>query len=384
MSRVLRPQHPSAGQASAEYVALLLVAALALAGVAAVAVPGVGDRLVRTVRTGICIVGGDVCRTADARAAGLPACLTRERSSRQETTVDIALVRLGGSGEWQLALRSDGSAVVTRLAEAAGGGTAGAGVTFSPAGIKLGVSGAVTAGYRGGRAWRFPDVRSAAAFLALAARDGAVADGRAPDVTWQGLGSSARGEAGVALGPLLRAGVDGGIDAAIGLRTEGRLRTVSLRASADALRAFVALQGFPPAPAAARTAVIEVSWEGGVLHDLAIRSAWAAGGRSEEIIGRLDLHAPRHRALVEALLRPRLPAAGDLRALGAAIVRDGTVERQTYAVTRNARGFSAAGRLVVAVGVSHTRIQGARRLTDAVSWVAGGPAQRRFDRLGLP
>ena len=59
---MLPPRHPAAGQASAEYVALLLVATLVLAGTAAVAVPGVGERLVRTVRTGICIVGGDVCR----------------------------------------------------------------------------------------------------------------------------------------------------------------------------------------------------------------------------------------------------------------------------------------------------------------------------------
>jgi hypothetical protein len=120
------------------------------------------------------------------------------------------------------------------------------------------------------------------------------------------------------------------------------------------------------------------------LHDLALRSSWSAGGRSEEFTGRLDLSSPRHRALAEALLRPRLPAARDLRALSTAIARDGTVERQSYASTRDARSFSAAGRLVVAIGVSHLRVDGTRRLTDAVSWVRGGPAQRRFDCLGLP
>jgi hypothetical protein len=381
---VIRSRHPVAGQASAEYVAVLLVVALVFGAIATVAVPGVGDRVVRTVRTGICIVGGDVCRTVDARAAGLPPCLTRERSSRQETTVDIALVRLGGNGEWQLALRSDGSAMVTRLAEVAAGGTAGAGVTFSPAGVKLGVSGAVTAGYRGGKAWRFPNAQAAAAFLAAAAHDGAVADRRPPDVTWHALGSDAHAEVTAALGPLMRAGVDGGADAALGLRMEGARKTLALRASAESLRAFLALEGFPPAPAAARSAVIEVSWEGGALHDLALRSSWSAGGRSEEIAGRLDLSSPRHRALAEALLRPRLPAASDLRALSTAIARDGTVERQSYASTRDARSFSAAGRLIVAIGVSHLRVDGTRRLTDAVTWVRGGPAQRRFDCLGLP
>ena len=113
------------GQAAAEYIAILLVAGALLAGAAAVAaaVPGVGDRVVAAVRTGICIVGGDLCRTADAAAAGLPPCLTRERGDRQDTTVDIAVVRVGGHGEWQLALRSDGSAVVTRLEENEVGGT---------------------------------------------------------------------------------------------------------------------------------------------------------------------------------------------------------------------------------------------------------------------
>ena len=112
---------------------MLLVAGALLAGAATVAaVPALGERVVRTVRTGLCIVGGDVCRRADAAAAGLEPCLTAERSWRQETTIDLAVVRLGGDGEWQLALQSDGTAVVTRLEESAVGGTVGIGLGFSP------------------------------------------------------------------------------------------------------------------------------------------------------------------------------------------------------------------------------------------------------------
>ena len=88
--------------------------------------------------------------------------------------------------------------------------------------------------------------------------------------------------------------------------------------------------------------------------------------------------------MAEAILRPRVPATADLRALARAIARDGTVERQTFAIERDARGFSAAGRLGVALGGSHTRIDSVRRLADAVTWIRGGPAQRRFDCLGLP
>ena len=163
----------SRGQAGAEYIAILLVVGAVLAGAAAVAaaVSGVGDRVVGTIRTGICIVGGDLCRTADAAAAGLPPCLTRERGDRQDTDIDIAIVRLGGHGEWQLALRSDGSAVVTRLEENEAGGSAGVGVSFSPAGLDASASVTLTAGYRSGRAWRFDSAAEARAFLDGARRD---------------------------------------------------------------------------------------------------------------------------------------------------------------------------------------------------------------------
>ncbi|HZH25316.1 MAG TPA: hypothetical protein VEY49_10450, partial [Solirubrobacteraceae bacterium] len=84
------------GQATSEYVAILLVVAAALAGAStlALAVAGVGDRVVATLRTGICIVGGDVCRSADAAAAGLEPCVTDRRSRRQDTTLDVAVLRL--------------------------------------------------------------------------------------------------------------------------------------------------------------------------------------------------------------------------------------------------------------------------------------------------
>jgi hypothetical protein len=103
------------GQASTEYVAILLVVAALLAVGAVAVLPGVGERVVETVRTGVCIVGGDVCRSSDAAAAGLEPCVTRARTAREETTLDIAVVRLGEHGEWQLAVQSDGQALVTRL-----------------------------------------------------------------------------------------------------------------------------------------------------------------------------------------------------------------------------------------------------------------------------
>jgi hypothetical protein len=144
-----------AGQAAAEYTALLLVVAVLLA-VGTVAVQGVGERVVDALRAGLCIVGGDVCRSSDAAAAGLEPCVTSARSEREDTTLDIALVRFGEQGQWQLALRSDGQALVTRIAGSQLGGTVGVGVSFSPAGVEAQAGAALVAHFNGGHAWRFP------------------------------------------------------------------------------------------------------------------------------------------------------------------------------------------------------------------------------------
>ena len=105
------------GQASTEYVAILLVVGVLLAvSAVAVAVPGVGERSRRRSDRPVHRRRRRVPHS-DAVAAGLAPCVTSERSKRQDTTVDLAVVRLGGHGEWQIALRSDGQAIVTRLEE---------------------------------------------------------------------------------------------------------------------------------------------------------------------------------------------------------------------------------------------------------------------------
>jgi hypothetical protein len=379
------PRSRTAGQASAEYVAVLLVVACVLAGGAAVAVavPGVGKRLVATVRTGICIVGGDVCRSADAAAAGLDPCLTSERSKRQDTTLDLAVVQLGGHGEWQIALQSDGRAVVTRLEQNEIGATVGVGLTFSPAQIDAEASASAVAAYHGGRAWRFPDARSAGAFVERAMRDASVREARAPDVRWHALGGHADGEAGVTIFDLARAGVDVSGDAVIGLRSEGPRRTLTLDVGIDDPHFTVDLPGFPGAPGARRSWVADVTWEAGAARELALRTAVADGGRVDEYTALLDLRDPGNRAAAERLLRAGAPATDDLGALTDRIRSHGVVERDGYVLSERRRGFSAAGKLGIALGIEHQRVSSERRLVDAVAWVRGGPPQRRFDCLGV-
>jgi hypothetical protein len=377
----------AAGQASTEYVAILLVVVSVLAaGAAAVAaVPGVGERVAATVRTGICIVGGDLCRTADAAAAGLPPCVTSERSTRQDTTIDIAVVRIDGHGEWLLALQSDGGAVVTRLEKNDVGGTVGVGVTFSPARINASASATALIGYQGGRAWRFAGASTARAFLERARRDGAVQDAHPPDTRWDALAGSGSASAGVAVADLASAGVTVSADAAIGLRRDGERRTLALSLGARDPRFTFSLPGYSAPPAAgSHSLVAEVTWEAGAVREFALRAAATRDGRVEEHIGRLDLRDPESRTIAERVLRSPgggTPAA--LRALMRRISTHGVLERRGYAITEDRRGFSVAGRLGVALGLSHERVTAERRLVDAVAWVRGGPPQRRFDCLGV-
>jgi len=372
----------AAGQAAAEYVSLLLIVATVLA-LGAVALPGVGERVLASVRTALCIVGGDVCRSSDAAAGGLEPCVTSERSTRQETTVDLAVVRLGGHGEWQLALRSDGQAVVTRLDEGELGGTLGVGVSFSPAGLALDATATLLAGYRGGRAWRFPDARSAGGFLDAAMRDASVHEGRSPDVRWQAIGGRAGGEADVALADVARAGLTVAAASMIGLRSEGARRTLTLELGIDDPHVALDLPGFPAGPGGRRSWVADLSWEAGALRELALRAATGDARLLEEHTARLDLRDSGNRAVAERLLRPGSLAPAALRDLAERMRTDGVIERDGYSVMERRRGFAIAGKLGVALGLAHQRISSERRLIDAVAWIQGGPPQRRFDCLGV-
>ena len=373
------------GQAASEYVAILLVVVAALTGAAtlAVAVPDVGERVVTTVRTGLCIVGGDVCRSSDAVAAGLKPCVTSQRSRRQDTTVDIAVVRLGGHGEWQLALRSDGQAVVTRLEENELGGTVGVGLTFSPAGVDAAASASLVAGYRGGRAWRFPDARSAGAFLAAATRGASARAARAPNVRWHAINGQADGEASVAIADLARAGISTGASNAIGLRSEGARRTLTLDLRLDDPLLSGILHGLAPSAGTQRSWVADISWEGGKARELALRAATGRAGRQEEYSARLDLRDAGNRAVAERLLQPSASTPADLAALAERMRTHGVIEHAAYSVSEERRGFTVAGKLGLALGLAHHRITAERRLVDAIASIRGGPLQRRFDCTGV-
>src|SRR4051794_41310286 len=90
IERAVPPPRPIAGQASAEYVALLAVVCAVVAGAAAVgSAPPLAAQVARQVKHGICLVAGGICTPSEARAAGLGPCLVAGRTDRE---------RLGGGG----------------------------------------------------------------------------------------------------------------------------------------------------------------------------------------------------------------------------------------------------------------------------------------------
>ena len=198
---------------------------------------------------------------------------------------------------------------------------------------------------------------------------------------WHGIGAGAEGRAAVAVADLASAGLDVGAAGAIGLRTEGARRTLAVDVGRRDLRLFGDLPGFPAAAGAVRAAVAEVTWSGGRLEELVLRTARSGGDRREEFAARLPLTDPAARAAAAEVLRP----GGDgMAALAAQIARAGVLEHASYAVLERRRGISVAGRLGVALGFAHERVSGERRLVGATTIVRGGPPQRRLDCLGGP
>ena len=162
-----------------EYTAVLgLVAAVLAAAGTTGGLDGVGRAVASGLRTGVCLVAGDVCRASDAEAVGLSPCTVLERSRGSAGTVVLASMRLGGGGKWTVASRSDGSVLVTEAEDRVVGASAGLGVEASPLGLEVGLEGRYELVLGSGRTWELPDAEAARRFFA------APAESRPPP-TWR-------------------------------------------------------------------------------------------------------------------------------------------------------------------------------------------------------
>jgi hypothetical protein len=385
--------HPAAGQASLEYVGLLALVAAAFAVAApAAGLAGVPAAVASVVRTGICIVGGDVCRDADAVAAGLAPCTVSDRRRGGGIAVTLVSLRVGGDHQWLVAQRSDGSVVVTQTDRDDIGASGGLGYELGP--LKAGLAGELGLRVARGVGWEFPDAAGARRFLEAAHYGLSAATRRWPATWrsgeaglavagWAGLGVVATGEDGTAL-ESAAAGIEVSAEAALGARIERDRTTIYLRAETEGPRTTGLLEGVLAAGASGPV-VAEYTRDRSGPRELAFRVS-AAGAHPDEVVetvARLDLRIHSNRVVAQRLLRRRAPwppaAAGDLRAAVRHAVRAGTVERSVYAIDDGSRSLELAARRGAEIGVEGGYSKVDRRLLEASARTAGSPERARED-----
>jgi hypothetical protein len=198
----------ASGQSSLEYLAVVLLAAVALAaGGALAASPGIAHAVVAQLARGICVVRGGDCERDRAP------CVTATRTRTTDKRVRIAFLTLGGGRTLIRERRSDGTELVTDVERLAGGAEAGVGAEagIGAHGLAAIVTGTVEGRLGHGRAWLLPSSAAADRLIARlealtpAARARLHATGRGPapapppDVVYteHGLGSAAEAALGV-------------------------------------------------------------------------------------------------------------------------------------------------------------------------------------------
>ena len=370
---------------------MLVATAFAVAAPAA-GLAGVPAEVAGVVRTGVCIVGGDICRASDAEAAGLGPCTVSDERRGGGAAITILSVKIGGDHQWLVARRSDGSVSVTKLATDDLGASGGLGYELGP--LKAGVEGEAGMKVASGVGWEFPDATTASQFLKAAHYGLSDAVARWPAAWrsgeaglalsgWAGLGVVLTGEDGRSLdGP--SAGIEVSTGSALGARIGRGSTTLYLRTESQGARASGVLDGLLDVGSIGPV-IAEYTRNRGGPRELAFRAT--APGRREreavETVARLDLRIRSNRDVAARLLRHRAPwppsAFADLRAAVAHAVRFGTVERSVYAVDDASRSVELAGRLGLELGVEAEYAKVDRRLVEASARTAGSQVRARED-----
>ena len=377
------PAPSASGQATLEYTGVLALVAAALAAAGALAGPGaIAEAVAATVRTGICIVGGDICRRADAAAAGLAPCVLAERREGEGAEISVLVVKLGREGEWAVARRSDGTFLVTRTSDQSVGAGFGFGLGASPLGLKVGAGAKLALVVREGSAWELPD---AAAARRLLESD----DRPPPDWRFGDAGSELAADAGVKAGGAMLVGLETGASLGAGVRVGRGRTTLYLKARLDAPTPTVWMPGGRRSYPGSSTGdmLVEFTRAGDEPRELAFRTVERAGARKlVETVARLDLRVPANREVAERLLRRPAPygalVAGDLRDVIRHTVVHGTVERSTYATATETRRIELAARLGLELGIDARRVESTSHLTSAHAWTQGTGPRERVDCTG--
>jgi hypothetical protein len=384
------------GQASADYIAVVAVVATVLLAVGAAArMPELPGTVVQTVRTGLCIVGGDVCRASDARAEGLEPCVVRGHEGLRHSSITFLFARVSQDRGYAVELRSDGT---SRVVATEGSALAASG---EPA-LRLGASVAVKAGgqiglvWRSGQAWELPDRASLERLLAQAkGRPGEMADRirrgatpmPAPTERFFEGGDMGELTAGAQVFSVRQPVLSGAARHAIGRRVRAGRTSWYFDASGDGPRLFGGL--LPGVELKGKSAwTLEVTEGPGHRPERLQLQTAIPGKRAneiEELSASLDLTIPANAAAARDLLaleREHTPLAlARARAVGRHLLRAGTIERRLYRVRARPSDFDAELSIGV-FGGEHTGDAHQRDLVAAEVIRDGGRA-RRADCVGL-
>jgi Flp pilus assembly pilin Flp len=376
----------TSGQATAEYAVLLALVAAALAAAgAAVGLGTIGEAVASGVRTGVCIVGGDICRASDAAALGLEPCTVEENTRGGGTVVSVGVLRLGEARGLTVAVRSDGTVLVTRTHERRGGAGAGIGIDASPLGIDLGAEASADLAFSSGEAWEFGDLTAAKRFLADAAD--------APPPVWRfgDVGDVLGAQAYARLGIVTVGGAEASAQSVAGARVGPGGTTLYIRARLDAgVKAWTPGHGTRTEGPSTGDVVVELTVDGRQPREIAFRTLGRGVGAGQVVdtVARLDLRDPANRRAAEALLAHPLPwrtaVAKELRGVLALAVRRGTVERAVYDVRDDSGRVEVAARLGAELGLDVNKVRILRRLVSASAWTGGMAERAREDCVQGP
>jgi len=390
------------GQASVEYVAVISLIAVLLAGAAiAVGVPGLRDAVVAGFRHALCVVTAAACRD------DLGPCTVASTEVRERGEASVLVVRAGRDHAVLRERRSDGSVLVTVIDSEEGGvgGELGLGgdlrLGSSRLGLKGALRGALVAELGGGRTWLARDDAQADRIVEALGEDGrlrwvtagarrlgeALGLRKAPEpgeVFLQG-GGRALAEAGLSW-DLGYAQLSATLDRAGGVRVDRRTgaRTFYLReaAAGDASLTSKLADGAVSGAGVSRLAYTVDAR--GRPRSLSILGAWSAGGsegraRRTETEVTVDLRDdPRLQALALHAMTDTLPRrVATLRRLADL----GRLDRRVYDTAVDERGFGGTVSVGLKLGAEGTRTTSTAALVDASTRLPDGRTVRRDDCL---
>jgi hypothetical protein len=361
------------GQASVEYLAAVALLVLVLAGAGvAVAAPGLPGAVVAKLRLALCIVGGDVCRDADAAAAGLEPCLVAGEAHESDSGLSFLFFRGGGSDFWSVQRRSDGRVVLTEGYGQSLDASGGLGGELGPVHVGGSVSGG--GAFRSGRSWTVSEQRLRALLRATGGDPGKArfwleALLGEPDETFLEGGGSGSAEL-AAEAVRSEPGAGASARAVLGRRTgrDGTTYYLDLGAGSSGPVTDVV-------PGLDRAGHVVAEYR---RDRLTLRGTQRGhGGEETEIVLRLPLTDPADRAAARrvAFVALRDPALA-LRDLVARVRARGTIERNRYRVRADEHGWEYVLGLGLSLGADHHTSAVRRELLDAEVITGGIPAHR--------